>query len=101
MKPIPNDGDNYIYHVILNFLEPVTRASPVVFSIIAFLLVFTQATLLNRICNTVKLYPKPNYLVGMSYMMVTSLMKEWSYFSAPLIVNSLLIWIYYRVIVLY
>lgn len=97
----PNQGDNYIYNVIVKFLEPVSRNAPVVLSIIAFVLLFVQATLFNRICNSIKLFPRPNYLVAMSYMLVTSLMREWSYFSAPLLVNTVLIWIWYRFFGLY
>ncbi len=101
VKPLRSQGDNYLYELILRFLEPVTEHAPVIFSIIAFLLFFTQATLLNRITNSLKILPKPNYLVGMSFMLVTSLMKEWNGFSAPLLVNSLMIWIWYRMIGLY
>jgi len=99
--PLPSQGDNYIYHLVIRFLEPFTKNAPVVFSILAFLLFFTQATLLNRISNSLKLLPRPNYLVGMSYLLVTSLMKDWNSFSAPLLVNSLMIWLWYRMIGLY
>ncbi len=44
---------------------------------------------------------KPNYLAGMAYMLITSLFIEWNHFSAPLLINSLLIWIFYRVSILY
>jgi hypothetical protein len=99
-QPLQDKGDNYIYRAILDFLAPLNNA-PVVFSLVAFVLLFIQATLLNRIANSIKLFPRPNYLVAMSYILVTSLLKEWSYFSAPLIVNTLLIWIWYRLIGLY
>lgn len=92
------EGDNYVYHLILKFLSPVTSVAPVLFPIISFILLFAQSTLLNRLCNTLKIFPKPNYLVGMSYLLITSLVKEWSYFSAPLLINFLLIWIWYLAI---
>jgi len=97
----PTQGDNYIFLLILKLLAPITREAPVVFSIIAFILLFLQATLFNRICNSIKLFPRPNYLVAMSYMLVTSLMNEWSYFSAPLVINTILIWVWYRLMGLY
>jgi hypothetical protein len=101
LKPLPNQGDNYIYHVIIRILDPFAGNKPFIYSIIAFLLLFSQATLLNRICNSVKLLPKPNYLVGMSYLLLTSLMREWSYFSAPLIINTVMIWMFFKMIGLY
>lgn len=99
--PLPDNGNNYLYHSIIRFIGPETGYAPVLFSVIAFLLIFTQATLLNRICNSLKLFPKQNYLVGMSYLLLSSLMEEWLYFSAPLVVNSLMIWIWYSMIRLY
>jgi hypothetical protein len=94
-------GDNYIYNIIVQFLQPFTVNSAFVFSLLAFILLFAQATLLNRICNSLKLLPKSNFLIGMSYMLITSLVHEWNLFSAPLLVNSLLIWVFYRLINLY
>jgi len=96
-----HEGDNYIFNILIKFLAPVTNSAPVIFSILAFLLLFTQATLLNRISNSLKLFPRSNFLVGMSYMLITSLVHEWNLFSAPLLVNSLLIWAWYRMTNLY
>jgi hypothetical protein len=101
MKPQPAlrlEGDNYIYHLILRFFDPFYKNIPVVYAVLTFVLLFTQATLLNRLCNSLKLFPKPNYLTGMAYILVTSLMKDWNVFSAPLLVNSLLIWIWFSMV---
>jgi len=89
------EGDNYIYHLIVRFFDPLYKGIPIIYSILTFVLLFTQATLLNRLCNNLKLFPRPNYLTGMAYILVTSLMKDWNVFSAPLLVNSLLIWIWF------
>lgn len=99
-KHMVNEGDNYIFNVLIKFLESF-GASPFLYSLLAFLLLFTQATLLNRIGNSVKLLPRPNFLIGMSYILITSLVHEWNLFSAALLVNSLLIWIWYRLTNIY
>lgn len=101
VSPEYNQGDNYLYKLVLEFLDPVTRHVPIVFSILAFLLIFVQATLLNRIVNSLKLFPRPHYLTGMAYMLTTSIMAEWSSFSAPLVINLMLIWVWYRLLRLY
>lgn len=101
VKPVLQQGDNYIYSVVLQFFDPLAGNAPIVYSLLAFLLFFTQATLLNRILNSLKLFPRQNYLVGMSFLLITSLIKDWNFFSAPLIVNSLMIWIWYRMVGLY
>jgi hypothetical protein len=96
-----NEGDNYIFKVIVRFLDPVLASFSLGYPLLAFMLLFTQATLLNRICNSLKIFPRSNFLVGMSYILITSLVHEWNLFSAPLLVNSLLIWIWYRLTNLY
>ncbi len=92
--------DHFLYRWLIGFLEPL-HLWPSVYSFFAFLLLYSQALLLNRICNAQKMMARPNYLVAMSYMLLTSLIVEWNYFSAPLLINSLLIWIFYRINTLY
>lgn len=99
--PVLHKEDNYFYRFILNALDSVFHNSPVFFSIITFLLLFMQATLLNSICNYHRILPKPNYLPGMAYILVTSLLQDWNHFSAPLLVNSLMIWCWYKMVSLY
>ena len=100
-KYIVNEGDNYIFNIIVKFLDPLTGGSALLYTVLAFILLFVQATLLNRIGTTLKLLPKSNFLIGMSYILITSLVHEWNLFSAPLLVNALLIWIFYRLTNLY
>lgn len=94
------DDDHFLYKWLIGFLEPL-HLWPGVYSLIAFLLLYSQALLLNRVCNAQKMMARPNYLVAMSYMLITSLFPDWNYFSAPLLINSLLIWLFYRMNTLY
>ncbi len=94
------DDDHFLYKWLIGFLEPL-HLWPGVYSLFAFLLLYSQALLLNRVCNAQKMMARPNYLVAMSYMLITSLLPEWNYFSAPLLINSLLIWLFYRLNTLY
>lgn len=98
--PLELPDDHFLYHWLISFLSPL-HLWPSLYSIISFLLIYSQALLLNRICNAQKMMARPNYLVAMAYMLMTSLIVEWNYFSAPLIINSLLIWIFYRMNNLY
>ena len=68
---------------------------------LSFTILFTQATLLNSICNYHKLLPRANYLPAMCYILVTSLLPDWGHFSAPLLINSIMIWCWYRMVALY
>lgn len=99
--PLRQSGDDhYLYIWLLNFLEPL-KLPNVFYSFLSFVILFFQATLFNRICNAQKMLHKTNFLPGMAYMLVTSLFPEWSLFSAPLIVNFFLIWIFYKMTILY
>jgi hypothetical protein len=37
----------------------------------------------------------------MAYILVSSLLQDWNHFSAPLLLNSIMIWCFYRMIALY
>jgi hypothetical protein len=99
--PVPSQTDSYLYSRVLNFLLTITGGAGVVFSLLSFFILFIQASLFNRIANHHKLFPKPNFLAGMAFILVTSLVPSWSFFSAPLLVNLLMIWAWYRMLNLY
>jgi hypothetical protein len=93
--PLQQPEDHFLYNWLIGFLKPL-NIHPVLYVLFAFLLLFSQALLFNRICNDQKLLPRPNYLPAMAHMLTTSLFAEWNYFSAPLLANTFLIWIFYR-----
>jgi hypothetical protein len=99
--PVLHPEDNYLYRFILTGLDSMFRHSALLFSVLSFTLLFSQATLLNSICNYYKMLPRSNYLPGMSYILVTSLLPDWGHFSAPLLINSIIIWTWYRMMSLY
>jgi hypothetical protein len=45
--------------------------------------------------------PRANYLPAMCYILITSLLPDWGHFSAPLLINSIMIWCWYRMVALY
>lgn len=100
MAPLRQPDDHFLYIWLLDFLAPL-HLPPIIYTLIAFFLLYSQAIVFNRICNEQKMMAKTNYLAGMAYMLITSLFIEWNHFSAPLLINSLLIWIFYRVSILY
>lgn len=92
--PVPNQPDGFFYRTLLNVLKPVGSSLPVIYSLLAFALVFTQAISINKIVSGQRLFHKPSYLPAMTYILVTSLFTEWYDFSSPLIINTLLIWVF-------
>lgn len=100
VEPLQQPGDHYLYIQLVRFLQAV-HLPPVLYSLLAFLLLFGQALLFNRICNAQKMIARTTYLPAMAFILVTSLFIEWNQFSAPMIINAFLIWIFYRMMLLY
>jgi hypothetical protein len=91
VKPEPAPTDGKLFHTLLHTLSGAGDRFPVIYPFTCFLLLYTQALTFNRIANEQRLLPKPNYLIAMSYLLITSLFREWNILSAPLLVNTLLI----------
>ena len=69
--------------------------------LIYFLLILTQALHLNFIFNDQKMFSRSNYLTAMTYVLLTAVFNEWNQLMPALIANSVLIWLYSKIIKLY
>ncbi|MEO6584191.1 MAG: DUF6427 family protein [Ferruginibacter sp.] len=92
--PVVQQPDGFIYRLLLKGLQAVGQNFHFIYSLIAYVLLFTQAISLNKIVTNQRLLYKPSYLAAMAYLLITSLFSEWHQFSSPLILNSLLIWVF-------
>jgi hypothetical protein len=99
--PQPQLIDGFLYKALLKWVQPFGVSFPFIYPAAAFLLLYTQAVSFNKMVNELRLMQKPNYLTGMSYLLVTSLFTEWNVISSPLIINTLLIWVWARMSGLY
>jgi hypothetical protein len=93
--------DGIFYKNILQGLGSIASFIPFIYSLLTFMLLFIQAIGINKIVNDQRFHKQTNYLTGMSFLLITSLFSDWFLFSAPLIVNTILIWIFSRLCVLY
>ena len=59
----------------------------------AFILIFLQALFITRFINSEHMLSKSTYFPGMAYLLITSLIPEWNYFSAALLTNTILIFL--------
>lgn len=91
--PTPKPGHGILFQKILKFLEPAGHSNPIIYPLLAFALIFLQAIQLNQFMNAQRMMSRPNFFPGMSYMLITSLLPEWNYFSAPLIINTILLFV--------
>ena len=93
VMPVYTTGDTLFYKSILDLVLLLGHSAPLFYSVIVFLLIYFQAVYLNKIVINQRLFSKPNYLTGMSYLLLTSVFSFWSAFSSVLIVATVLIWI--------
>ncbi len=91
--PAGRPSDGVLFSKVLHFLEATGRSSPVLYPILAFALLFLQSIMLTRFINTQRMMSRLTYFPGMAYMLITSLLPEWNFFSAPLIVNTILLFV--------
>ncbi len=99
--PVIQKSDGFLFNHILTFLKTALDGYPITYSLITFVLLYTQAISFNRLLNNRRLIQKPNYLPAMSYLLITSFFVEWNVLSAPLVINTLLIWVWAKMSTLY
>lgn len=99
--PVVQKSDGFLFTYLLSSFKPFFDHFPISYTLITFIFLYSQALSFNRLLNNRKLMQKPNYLPGMSYLLITSFFTEWNVLSAPLIINSLLIWVWAKMSTLY
>lgn len=90
---VKGEQDSVLFRAILDFIEPTGRSTPLIYPVLVFGLLFIQAVWLTRFMNVQRMMSRPGYLAGMAYLLITSLFPEWNYFSASLMVNTILIFV--------
>jgi len=90
--------DGRLYQWLISLLPSNSAAS---YAMIAFILLYLQALMINYLINEYRMIPKATYLPAMAYMLVTSLLPEWNYLSSPMLANTLIIWMFVYLFSLY
>ncbi len=92
--PVAQQTDGFLFKQLLSWLQPAGSGFPLLYPLLTYVLLYSQAVMFNRLVSVQRLLQKPNYLTGMSYLLLTSLFSEWHVLSAPLIINTLLVWVW-------
>jgi hypothetical protein len=92
--PLIGEDDAILYKELVKLISSISANDSIVFACITYLLLFSQALQLNRIINNSRMMQRVNFLPATAYLLITSLMPEWNHFSAPLLVNSLVLLIF-------
>ena len=85
--PVSSTRDGELYVQLLSWMQSSGVATPLFFSVLSFVVLFAQALLLNFFFSQQKMLNQSTDLPGMTYLLLTSLFPQWSYWSAPLLMN--------------
>ena len=96
---LPTDG--ILFKFIGNIINTIGTSFSPIYGIVTFILLFSQAIMINKIAVGQKLHKQNNYLTGMSYLLFTSLFLEWFTLSAPLLVGTFLLFAFNKICTLY
>lgn len=99
--PQYEDGDGFLYVSLLQALQPAGAVFPWLYPILSFLLLFIQAVTFNGLINNQKLFPQQHLLPAFSFILITSIVPDWNILSPGLIINTILVWAWPRMVGLY
>ncbi len=86
-KIIANDNDGILYQKLVKLLEPLGNAFPVVYALIAYLIIILEAIILSQFINANRLMKRSNFLAGLAFVLITSFLPEFNYLSSQLIAS--------------
>ncbi|MDB5197360.1 MAG: hypothetical protein JWP88_1731 [Flaviaesturariibacter sp.] len=96
---VQTSSDGRLYEALVNWLKQSDSA--LIGSSIAFALLYIQALIINHTVNEYRMMAKQTFLPGMAFLLLTSLVPEWSYLSAPLVASAFLVWGFSKLFELY
>jgi hypothetical protein len=82
-------ADGKLYALVVLWIKNSNIA--VLSGLLSFLLLYVQSLIINGIVNEYRMTTRQTFLPGLSYMLITSLMPEWSFLSAPLVATTLIL----------
>ncbi|MFZ9661545.1 MAG: DUF6427 family protein [Chitinophagaceae bacterium] len=100
-SPVTGNMDGILYQILLNGLGIYGKPFPLIYPLLVYLLIFSQALMLNSMMYTHRLLPKANYIPAYCYLLATSVFSEWWNLSSALIINTFVIWSWGRMMTLY
>jgi hypothetical protein len=98
---VATQNDEDFYHGIINSINSFNANNAFFCSFLAFVLLYAQALMVNYMVNEYRMMAKQTYLPAMAFLLITSLLPEWSYLSSPLVANTFIIWIFIKLFHLY
>jgi len=86
VAPLPEEGLP-LYNLLLGLCDVVLRGSAFGYTLLAVCLLFFQALYLNALAIRHRLFPRPAYVAAYCYLLLTSVLPSFSFFSSLIFVN--------------
>jgi len=87
--PKPVQG-HFMYNYVLMGLNTVFHSGAFAFTLLAVFLLFIQSLYLRNIAVRHKLFPRNTYVPAFTYLLLTSIYPEFSFFSETILLNFML-----------
>ena len=84
-------SSNYLSQLLYDVLNFFVRDRAWIYHIIAMVLVFLQALYFNHLINYYRILQKPGYLPAMSYILISSLLVEFTLLTPALLANTFIL----------
>lgn len=100
-KPLAaTDNDAPLYHGLVHVLQK-SGSGALWGSVVAFLLLYVQALMINYFMNDLRMLGKATYLPAMAYLLLTTLLPEWNFLSSPLVATTFVLLTFIQLFRLY
>ncbi|HVG17194.1 MAG TPA: hypothetical protein VM935_19635 [Chitinophagaceae bacterium] len=83
--------DEKLYEFVVSLLDRSPVGNGFAASILCFLLLYTQALMINYLINEQRMTLRQSYLPAMSFLLITSLFPEWNFLSSPLMASFFIV----------
>ncbi|MGE5518854.1 MAG: hypothetical protein ACM3VS_02925 [Candidatus Dadabacteria bacterium] len=97
----PTASDAGLFHLFIDGINSSGVDHAFLASFFSLILLFIQAFIINYVMNEYRMNTKQTYLPAMAYLLITSLLPEWNYLSAPLLASTLVIWAFSKLFKMY
>jgi hypothetical protein len=82
---------HFVYNYIIRGLHVIFKNSAFAYTMLAVILLFVQALYLKSIATRHKLFPRYTYIPAFTYLLLTSVSAQFSYFTEAMLLNWLLL----------
>lgn len=94
-------ADGPLYPYLVDFFQHAMGLGNTGFTILANLILFLEALLLNNIINRRRILPAQSFFPAFCYILFSTFFVSWNHFSSPLLANLFLLGLLYQLTGLY